>query len=39
MQKQAAGSLLSTDLNVNEKRKIELFVELLIAGVRDFYGK
>lgn len=40
MQKQAAaGNLLSSDRIVDSDRKLELFLELLIAGIKSTYGK
>jgi len=39
MQKQAAGDLLSSDAIVDSDKKLELFVELLIAGMKSVYGK
>lgn len=39
MQKLAGGNLLSSDEIVNSDKKLELFLELLIAGVRSACGK
>lgn len=39
MQKQAAGNLLSSDEIVDSDKKLELFLELLIAGMKSACGK
>lgn len=39
MQKQAAGNLLSRDEIVVSDKKLELFLELLIAGMKSTCGK